>query len=355
MKEHLLKLQINDKTFIWQSPELASLLIALSNENKLLGLQFMDDDLKVINYHDLFDTNQFDSFNNNTTIILDRNLLISARNIYNNGYSSDEVDRFFLQTLAYAMFTNALLDSTISLYEGGDSKFISANKDLRKMRTVDNLPLDTVLQLLFGEIEKIPNKILKEAKLATKPIKDKFLKENYKKQLTLFKHNYPYFLKATIILRQKHLTFVEKYKLFINWVNENYISINIPYIIVFYCLYYNGGILKKIQGNNKEKVLKYIQNATWDATLLSYLKDQSKKNIGRYFLLATNDNRLVEVMKYCFSPHYEIEKLYGKNKKEIKTFIKHNNELCNHKDRDKLVAERLNNLDKIIENLEAEL
>ncbi len=87
-------------------------------------------------------------------------------------------------------------------------------------------------------------------------------------------------------------------------------------------------------------------------TILCYLKYQSKKNNGRYYLIATNDVKLVEVMRYCFSLYDEIEKLYGKNKNEIMRLIDQNNELCNKNNREKKVLDRLNNLDNIIKDLE---
>jgi len=252
------------------------------------------------------------------------------------------------------MFTDSIFDPSISLYEGGNNRFVSAIKDLRKFRIVDNLPLDKVLQLLFGEIDKISINIFDEAKRNTKPIDDQSIKENYNKQLTLFKRNYPYFLKTTILLRNKNLSNIEKLKQFSKWAQNHYISMNIPFIIVMHSLL-KGGILKKIQSDNKEKLLKSIQNATWDATMLSYLKDQSRRNNGRYYLMATNDIKLVEVMRYCFSADDEIEKLFARNINEIRRLIDQNNELCNQKGRNKLVAERLSNLNKIIENLEREL
>ncbi len=87
-------------------------------------------------------------------------------------------------------------------------------------------------------------------------------------------------------------------------------------------------------------------------TILCYLKYQSKKNNGRYYLIATNDVKLVEVMRYCFSLYDEIEELYGKNKNEIMRLIDQNNELCNKNNREKKVLDRLNNLDNIIKDLE---
>lgn len=193
MKEHIVEIETDNQKYIWQPSELASLLKYLRTGNKLFGLISIDGDLKIVNHDDFFDINLFDILRKNTTIIIDRNLLIAARNIYNNGFSSDEVDCFFLRVLSYAMFTDSILDPSISIYEGGNNNFISAIKDLRNFQIVDNLPLDTVLQLLFGEIEKIPNKTFNTAKLVTKSIDNETLKENYNKQLTLFKRNYPYF------------------------------------------------------------------------------------------------------------------------------------------------------------------
>jgi len=96
MKRHIVEIQTGSQKIIWQSSELASLLQYLNEENKLLGLITIDDDLKIVNQNDFFDVNLFDALRNNTTIIIDRNLLIAARNIYDNGFSSDEVDRLFL-------------------------------------------------------------------------------------------------------------------------------------------------------------------------------------------------------------------------------------------------------------------
>jgi hypothetical protein len=355
LKRHIVEIQMDHQKIIWQSSELASLLQYLRQENKLLGLITIDNNLKIVNYNDFFDVNLFEVLSNNTTIIIDRNLLIAARNIYNHGYSSDEVDRFFLQILSYAMFTDSIIDPSISLYEGGNNSSVSAIEDLRKFRIVDNLPLDTVLQLLFGEIDKIPTSIFNEATRITKSIDDRSLKEDYNKQLTLFKRNYPYFLKTAILLRKKSFSKIEKLEQFFKWVQNHYISMNIPFLIVKYSLLKGGGILKKVQDNNKEKLLYSIQNATWDATMLSYLKDQSRKNNGRYYLMATNDVKLVDVMRYCFSPDDEIEKLYGRDINKIKGLVARNNELCDQKERNELVTERLNNLNNIIEQLEREL
>ncbi len=340
---------------VWHSSELASVLYYLKQENKIIGVSHSDNEIKIINNEDLFDANFLDLLRSKSTIIIDRNLLIAARNIYDNRCSNDRVERFFLLVLSYAMFTDSMIDPAIAIYEGGDNNFISALEDLNKIRTIDNLALENLLKLLFGEIKYLPNEIFEKAKRNTKSIDDQSANENYNKQLTLFKCNYPYFLKAAILLRQNNFSFIEKLREFIKWTQEKYISLNIPFIIVVHSLFYGGGIINKILSTNNVKVIRSVQNATWDATLLSYLKDQSKRNKDRYHLLATNDNKLVEVMRYCFSADDEIEGLYGKDKNEINMLINQNNELCKKKDREKIVRERLDDLANIIKQLEEEL
>ncbi|MFZ1288514.1 MAG: hypothetical protein WAR79_00365 [Melioribacteraceae bacterium] len=355
MKNHLSIIDINDKRIIWSSSELASLLHYLKNEQKLLGLTFDNNTLKLIDYDELFSPNRFEDFNFNTTIILDRNLLIAARNFFNNRCAQDKVDRFFLMVLSYAMFTNSLIDYNISIYEGGNNKFISAIDDLKKIRVLDNLSLDIILKLLFGEIKKIPENEFKKAKQLTKQISEFLLRENYNKQLRLYKQTYPYFLKAASLLRDRNLSIKVKIKRFQSWIYDEYISMNIPIIIVMHSILNEENIMKNIFTNNKEKLLKNIRNATWDATILSYMREQCTKNHGHFFIMATYDIKLVEMMKYCFVADEEIDNTFNENKIEIKKIIEQNNKIIKSKNRKNVVEERLNKSDIITEALENEL
>lgn len=356
MKQHFVEIEIDGEKIIHFSGELQGILENLKMEDKLLGIVFSGNEIKVVETKDFFDLTKYKFLENNLTIVIDRNLLIIGRELFDLGQLVSKKHTYFCALLAYAIFTNAKFDQTISIYEGGDSAEHNALDDIHKFRVVDNLSFDTVVDLIYGDIEKIPQSEWNNALTRTKSIDKISEKENFNKTLNLFKKNYPYMLKATLLLRLSGVSLYNKIKIFNNWMIGEYLTKAEAITIVLYCFYKNGGIIKSYNTNDYLKLIGSIKNATWDVSLISYLKDQSKKHLNRYYLLATDDKNLLSACKYFFTPDLStIDTLFASKGKEVHQLIEKVNSVCLLPGRENIILERYSRLDTIIYSLEKEL
>lgn len=333
-----------------------NILDQLKIENKFIGIIFTENDLKVVETEDFFDITMYELINKKLTIIIDRNLYIAARELYDKRCLTTERHFFFVQLIIYAMFTNAVFDPTIPTYEGGDSDRIRAKEDILKFRIINNLALDRLMNLVYGQIEFLSENELHKAKRRMRPIDKTTLEENYNKKLTMFKQNYPYMLKATLLLRLSGMSLYSKVKYFFDWMMKEYITKSEAITFALVSFYKNGGIIKDFNTNNYNKLITSVKNATWDVTLISYLKDQAKKNVDRYYLLATMDKKLLEATKYFLSTDGGwINKLFGSKAVEVNRIINKTNEICRLSGREKLILNRLDKVDSLIASLEKEI
>lgn len=356
MRQHLEILGINESRIIRISNAMKNILDQLQNEDKFLGIIFTENDLKVVETEDFFDIIMYELINNNLTVIIDRNLFIAARELYDKRYLKTKRHSFFTVLMIYAMFTNAIFDSTIPIYEGGDSENIRAIDDIQKFKIIDNLPIDHLMDLVYGQIDSLSKNELSKAKKIMKPMDKITIEENYNKKLTLFKENYPYMLKCALLLRFPRLSLYRKIKYFFEWMMADYITKSEAIIFALFSFYRNGGVIKNYNTNDYCKLIASIKNATWDVTLISYLKDQAKKNFDRYYLLATIDKKLLEAAKYFLSPDEKrINKLFGNKAVEVQRIINKNNEICRLPGREKLILNRLDTVDKLTTSLENEI
>lgn len=356
MKQHFVELEVDGEKIIQFSGELQGILENLKFEDKLLGIVFSENEIKVVETRDFFDLTKYKFLDNNLTIVIDRNLLIIGRELFDLGYLVSKKHTYFCALLAYAIFTNAKFDQTISIYEGGDSDDHKALDDIYKFRVVDNLSFDTVVDLIYGDIENIPQDEWNIARTRVNSIDKISEKENFNKSLNIFKENYPYLLKATLLLRLQGVSLYNKIKLFHNWMIDEYVTKAEAVTIVLYCFYKSGGIIKNYNTNDYLKLIGSIKNATWDVSLISYLKTQSKKQPDRYFLLATDDKNLLLACKYFFTPDTSIlDDLFGNKSKEVRQLIEKVNRVCLLPGREKIILDRLNKLNAITSSLEKEI
>jgi len=356
MNPHFIISEIDDKKLIYWSAELGGVLEHLKTSEKIIGIVYANNEYKVIETDEFFDATKYETLRNNLTIIIDRNLLITARELYELGYLKTHKHTFFTSLLAYAIFTDALFDPTIAIYEGGDKNNLSALEDINRIRIVDNLKFDTILDLLFGRIQNVTDVDWNEARNKTKELEKNTVNEDFNKALTLFKENYPYMLKATILLRIQGLSLYHKIKMFFQWIMEEFIIKSDASIFTLYCFYKNGGILKDFNTNDFNRLIHSVKNATWDVTCISFLKNQAKKKTNRYFLFTTDDKNLLTASKYYFTHDITtVNKLFGSKSDEVNNIIKKMNEMSLSPDRDKLIIERYNKIDSIIYSLEKEL
>ena len=356
MREHLKVIDVDDEKIIHISTQMKGVLDQLKKEDKFLGIIFTEDEIKVVETEDFFDITKYDSINQMLTIIIDRNLFIAARELYDIRFLSTARQSFFAQLLIYAMFTNATFDPTIPTYEGGNSKIIRATNDILKFRIIDNLALDDVMDLVYNQIDCIPVKSLKLAKRIMRPINKTTWEENYNKQLTMFKRNYPFILKAILLMRSPGLNLYRRIKYYFDWMHNEYISNSAAITFVIYSFHKNGGIIKNCKTNDYNKLISSIKNATWDLTLITYFKDQAKKHANRYYLLSTMDKHLLAAAKYFLSIDETImNDLFGNKVEEVQKIINVTNDICNLPGRKEIVIDRLNNVDALIISLENEI
>jgi len=333
-----------------------AVLDQLKVEDKFLGIIFTENEFKVVETEDFFDITLYDVVNHNVTIIIDRNLLIAARELFDKRKIENDRHKFYVSLLAYAIFTNSIFDPTITIYEGGVNESINPIDDTLKLRIIDNISLDTVLDLLYGNIDTFTDTLLNSAKSLTKPLSPELLKENYNKQLDLFKQNYPYMLKAALLLRFPGLNLYRRIKYFFEWMMNEYVTNAAAITLVIYSFYKSGGLIRDYNTTDPNKLIASIKNATWDLTIISYLKEQTKEEPDRYFLLATIDKNLLEAAKYFLSPdESQINELLGNKGEEVQKIIKQTNIICSSHGRKELVQERLDKVDEIIASLEREI
>lgn len=356
MRQHLEIIDFNEGRIIHISNAMKNIFDQLKIEDKFLGIIYKENDLNVIETKDFFNVNMYEIINQRLTIIIDRNLFIAARELYDNRCLKTERHSFFALLLIYAIFTNAIFDPTIPTYEGGNSDKIKAIDDILKFRIIDNLQIDTIMDLSHGKIEFISEIDLQEAKLKMRPINKVAVEEDYNKKLTLFKRNYPYMLKATLLLRSSGLNLHHRVKYFFEWMMKEYITNSAAITFVLFSFYKNGGVIKDYRTNDYNKLISSIKNATWDVTLVSYLKDQAKKNVNRYYLLSSMDKNLLEATNYFLSSdELKINELFGNKTKDIRKIIDNANEICRAPDREKIILNRLDKVDSLINSLEKEI
>lgn len=355
MNQHLNIISINEEKIFYISNEIKTLLDQLKATNSFLGIVFTDNELKVVDTEDFFDITLYEDVNHNVTTVIDRNLLIAAREVFDGRRIHSDRHKFFISLLAYAIFTNSIFDPTITVYEGGAIEGINPINDTLKLRIIDNIPLDTVLDLLYGRIKEFADTDISKAESITKPLKQELLDENYNRQLNLFKQNYPYILKATLLMRQPGLSLYRKIKYFFEWMMEEFITNAAAITFVIYVFNY-GRLIKKYNTNDFEQLINAVKNATWDLTLISYLKEQAKENPNRYYLLASLDKYLLEAAAYFLSPdETRINELYGNQSEPVQKIIDKTNNICSSPGRKKLVQERMDKVDELIASLEKEL
>jgi len=356
LKQHLEIIGFNEGRIIHISNAMKNVLDQLKIEDKFLGIIFTENDLKVVETEDFFDITMYELINQKLTIVIDRNLYIAARELHDTRCLKTERHSFFAQLLIYAMFTNAAFDPTIPTYEGGNTEKIRAIDDILKFRVINNLPLDKMMDLVYGQIGSISKNELLKAKIRMHPMDKVTIEEDYNKKLTLFKRNYPYILKTTLLLRSPEFSLYRKIKYFFNWMMKEYITISEAITFALFCFHKNGGVIIGYKTNNYNELIASIKNATWDVTLISYLKDQAKKNVDRYYLLATNDQKLLEATKYYLSPdETRINKLFGSKAVEVNRIFSKTNEICRLPGREKLILSRLDKVDSLITSLENEI
>jgi hypothetical protein len=358
MKRHLVEFEIEGQKIYYISSELYQTIESLKNEDKLIGVVFSDNEIKIVEIEDYFDIRYENILRNNLTIVLDSNLFITARSIYKYSNINSPERKYFASLLVYSKFLDALFDPTICMYEFGNKPNHNAVDDLYKFRVVDNLSFETVLDLYCGKTHSISKSDWDKVKKRTRKINKSEVNEDCNKTLTRFNQNYPYMLKTAILLRMKGIGPYNKIDFFFQWIRENFITKSDAIIFALYILYNDGGkIIKGHSTSDYTELIKLIQNATWDVTMISYLKDQVKKNPNRYYLLASLDRNLIKVGKYFLSPEENtFYDLFGKKKKdEIRNMIDRINEICSLAGRESIVKERLLNIDKTINDLENEL
>lgn len=357
MKNHLVEYEINDQKMYIISTELHNIIESLKNEASFLGIIYTENDLKVVEIEDYFDIRYENILSNNLTIIIDTNLFIAARSIYKYSNVKTRERKYFASLLAYSMFLDAQFDPTMCMYEFGNKPNHRAVDDLYKFRVVDNLPIETVFDLCSGKVHSISNADWNKAKKGTRIMNESEENEDYNKTLTLFNQNYPYVMKATIILRMKGINRYHKIKFFFDWVLNDYVTKADAITIALFILSSNGGrIVKKFNQNDYSSLIKEIENATWDLTLISYLKDQAKKDPNRYFLLATNDKNLINAGNYFFThDETKIDKLFRNEATDVRSVIDKMNKICSLPDRENLIKERLSNIDRLTNELKNEL
>lgn|GEM_PF-5828248 len=355
MKEHLI--EIDGHKLYYISSELNHIMEFLKKEEKCLGIIYSENEIRIVEIEDYFDIRYERFLTNNLTIIIDSNLFIAARSIYKYGNINTPERKFFTSLLIYSKFLYAKFDPTICMYEFGNKPNHKAVNDLYTFRVVDNLSLETMLNLIFGKTHQISKIDWNDAKNKTREMNESEINEDYNKTLTRFKQNYPYVLKASIILRIKGISRYHKIKYFFDWILDDFITKADAITIAMYILSRNGGrIIKKFNQNNYSSLIKEIRNATWDVTYISYLRDQAKKIPDRYFLLVTNDKNLINAGKYFFTPDETIiDKLFGKEANNVRNIIEKINKICSLPGRGNLTKERLSNIDKTIVGLENEL
>jgi hypothetical protein len=357
MKNHLIEFDIEDQKIYLISAELYEAIDYLKREEKLLGIIFTENELKIVEIEDYFDIRFEKILRNNLTIILDTNVFITARSLFKYHNINTIERKYFASLLAYAMFLDAKLDPTLCMYEIGNKQNHKATDDLYKFRIVDNISLETVLKLLHQQINTISKADWEQAKNSTRELNESEINEDYNKSLDRFKQNYPFILKAAILLRMKGISPYDKIDLFFRWIEGNFITKADAITFAIYILYKDGGqIIKNHSTLIYSDIIKSIKNATWDVTMISYLKDQSKKNPDRYFLFASDDKNLINASKYFLSASEGILNLFGnKRKSEMQNIIDKMNKICNLPGRITLIEERLLNIDKTISDLENEL
>ena len=357
MKNYLIEFELEDQKIYLISSELYEAIDYLKREDKFIGLIFTENEMKIVEIEDYFDIRFENILRNNLTIILDTNVFITARSLYKYHNINTIERKYFASLLAYSMFLDAKLDPTICMYEIGNKQHHKAAEDLYKFRVVDNLSLETILKLLHGKMKTIFKTDLEQAKNRTRELNDSEINEDYNKSLTRFKENYTYILKATILLRKKGISPYDKIDFFFRWIEEKFITKADAITFSLYILFKDGGqIIKNHSSVLYSDIIKSIRNATWDVTMISYLKDQAKKNPDRYFLLASDDKNLIDAGKYFLSSDAGILNLFGnKRKNEVQNIIDKMNKICNLPGRKTLIEERLSNIDKTISDLENEL
>lgn len=356
MKEHFSTMVINNRKIIHYSSELKSILEHLKNEDKLLGIVYSKDEIKIIVTEDFFELEKYEHLNDNLTIIIDRNLFITCRELYDQRCIKSPKQTYFSALLAYAIFTNAKIDPIIAMYEGGNKIQYKALDDINKFRIINNLSFNSVVQLIFSDSQTIKAKEFKTAIKNTKPLDKITEREDFNKTLNLFRENYPYILKATLLLRTTGVSLLDKIKDFFDWMMTDYITKGDAIHFVLFCFYKSGGIIRDYLTNDYLKLISSIKNATWDVTYVSYLKNQAKKSVNRHFLLATDDKNLLSAAKYYFIPDKKIlDELFGNKRQAVHRIINKVNEVCSLPGREKLILERLDNVDKLIISLESEI
>lgn len=342
--------------FIKVPSEIYSVIEWVKDNVNILGIHYKDNEHKLIPYVEFFNLSNDKILRGNIHIIIDRNILVLARELFDTRELSTIQQKKICGLLIYAMYFDAAFDPGITLYEGGSNQVYPALNDLRKFRIMDNMAIDVLVDLYHNKINRIPEYEMEAAKKITPTFSDETKDENYNKNLNIFRRNYPFMLKVGQILRIKNLSFYEKIKMFFDWVNNEYFVKVEAVEAAFYIFFNNGKIIKNFNTSNYDNYLLQIQNATWDITLITYLKDQAKKQQDKYYLLTTEDNSLMEFIKlFMTTSDTTFFNYFGKQGTKLEKLISEFNTVRINLNREKIVKEKISMLESIITKMENEI
>lgn len=229
--------------------------------------------------------------NNKFFALLDLNIFLRIIAVdKNNGTKSHSPQqKIACALLAFLQLAKVTIEPNHAIYEYMDScDYNEAIDKLSLFRAVDNLDPRILMELALGRRNGIPAHMLQRQ--AVEPIEQK-KGEDFRR----WKIHRGFVLKIAIIDLQGG-KLVKKLERFLNWVYEEYISMNSAIIfgLVLFSEKRFKGMLKHIGSGDKDKVLRGVRNATWDMTVAySWSKKAlAEKEDGIFWLLCTEDKAL---------------------------------------------------------------
>jgi len=220
--------------------------------------------------------------------------------------------------LAFFQISDVKIEPNMAIYEYIDSgHYEEAINQLSLFRAVDNLDPQALIDLALGRKNKIPSGMLDIQRV--EPIADK--KGEHLHQWKIF---YGCILKLACI-ETKGGKSVEKFKCFLEWMHNEYIfkAIAVTFGLIFFSNKRFPSMIKNLNSQEKEKILRGLRNATWDMTVAHFWAKNAleKKEEGLLWLLCTEDKALKTIVNYIVSSYKLPEELEQKCKASFREYL----------------------------------
>lgn len=228
--------------------------------------------------------------------IFDRNIFSNIIEVARNGGNKKitATQKAACALLAFFQISEVAIEPNMAFYEYTDSGHYEKSLDqLSLFRAIDNLNPQMLIDIALGRRNIVPPEML-HVKV------DESVAKKKGEQLRHWKMYYGCILKLACIETIGGKS-VDKLKCFLEWMHNEYIFLYIP--LVFALIFFSNkrfpGMIKDLNGQKKEKILRGLRNATWDIMVAHlWSKKTTERESGLFWLLCTEDNALKKIVKY---------------------------------------------------------